>query len=188
MGRHSGFIACYASLALNDADFVLIPEVPFSLEGERGLLPVLGRRLAERGHAVIVVAEGAGQELIQRMAAATDASGNTRLQDIGLFLKQRIGDYFAGTGIELNLKYIDPSYAIRSVPANPYDSVYCIRLAHNAVHAAMSGRTEMVVGRWHGRFVHVPMQLAIRERNKVDPDGDLWLSVLESTGQPRCFG
>ena len=95
---------------------------------------------------------------------------------------------FRQAGVELNLKYIDPSYAIRSVPANPYDSVYCIRLAHNAVHAAMSGRTEMVVGRWHGRFVHVPMQLAIRERNTVDPDGDLWMSVLESTGQPRCFG
>jgi 6-phosphofructokinase 1 len=188
MGRHSGFIACYASLALNDADFVLIPEIPFRLEGERGLLPVLGRRLAERGHAVIVVAEGAGQELIEQCPASTDASGNARLQDIGLFLKQRISDYFALAGIELNLKYIDPSYAIRSVPANPYDSVYCIRLAHNAVHAAMSGRTEMVVGRWHGRFVHVPMQLAIRERNSVDPDGDLWMSVLESTGQPRCFG
>ncbi|HWC89259.1 MAG TPA: ATP-dependent 6-phosphofructokinase [Pirellulales bacterium] len=188
MGRHSGFIACYASLALNDADFVLIPEVPFNLEGERGLLPVLARRITERGHAVIVVAEGAGQELMQACAAATDASGNARLQDIGLFLKQRISDYFAVAGIELNLKYIDPSYAIRSVPANPYDSVYCIRLAHNAVHAAMSGRTEMVVGRWHGRFVHVPMQLAIRQRNTVDPDGDLWMSVLESTGQPRHFG
>jgi 6-phosphofructokinase 1 len=187
MGRHSGFIACYASLALNDADFVLIPEVPFQLEGERGLLKVLQRRVQECGHAVIVVAEGAGQDLIEQTKATTDASGNARLQDIGLFLRQRITDSFASAGIELNLKYIDPSYAIRSVPANPYDSVYCIRLAHNAVHAAMSGRTEMVVGRWHGRFVHVPMQLAIRERYRVDPNGDLWMSVLESTGQPREF-
>src|SRR5438093_741909 len=89
--------------------------------------------------------------------------------------------------MELNLKYIDPSYNLRSVPANPYDSVCCIRLAHNTVHAAMSGRTEMVVGRWHGRFVHVPMPLAIRERYQVDPHGDLWMSVLESTGQPWEF-
>lgn len=188
MGRHSGFITSYAALAKSDANFVLIPEVPFQLEGERGLLGALRERLRQRGHAVVVVAEGAGQDLMGPCGSGTDASGNARLQDIGLFLKQRITEYFAGLGLELNLKYIDPSYAIRSVAANPYDSVYCIRLAHNAVHAAMCGRTEMVVGRWNGRFVHVPIPLAIRERNHVDPNGDLWMSVLESTGQPRIFG
>jgi 6-phosphofructokinase 1 len=187
MGRHSGFIACYASLAMSDPNFVLIPEVPFRLEGERGLLNVLRERIERRGHAVLVVAEGAGQDLMEQASRQTDASGNARLGDIGQFLKQKINDHFAGLGVELNLKYIDPSYAIRSVPANPYDSVYCIRLAHNAVHAAMSGRTEMVVGRWHARFVHVPMALAIHERNSVDPAGDLWMSVLESTSQPREF-
>ncbi len=187
MGRHSGFIACYASLAKCDANFVLIPEVPFQLEGESGLLNMLRARIERRGHAVIVVAEGAGQDLMQQTQRLTDASGNVRLGDIGLFLKREIEQYFDRIGMELNLKYIDPSYAIRSVPANPYDSVYCIRLSHNAVHAAMSGRTEMVVGRWHGRFVHIPMATAIRERNRVDPDGDLWMSVLESTGQPRDF-
>ena len=187
MGRHSGFIACYASLAKCDANFVLIPEVPFRLEGEGGFLNHLRDRIARRGHAVVVVAEGAGQDLMQQAGRATDASGNVRLGDIGVFLKGEIEQYFQRIGMELNLKYIDPSYAIRSGPANPYDSVYCIRLAHNAVHAAMSGRTEMVVGRWHGRFVHIPMATAIRERNRVDPDGDLWMSVLESTGQPREF-
>jgi 6-phosphofructokinase 1 len=189
MGRHSGFIACYASLALNDANFVLIPEVPFRLDGQGGLLNFLKMRLEESGHAVIVVAEGAGQELLESGHAenAKDASGNARLHCVGLFLKHRIVEHFAKLGTELNLKYIDPSYAIRSVPANPHDSVYCLRLGHNAVHAAMSGRTEMVVGRWHGRFVNVPMALAIRERYTVDPDGDLWTSVLESTGQPRQF-
>lgn len=187
MGRHSGFIACYSALAMSDANFVLIPEVPFRLEGENGLFATLKQRIARRGHAVIVVAEGAGQDLIGAAHHQTDASGNVKLDDIGVFLKQKINEYFAGLGWELNLKYIDPSYAIRSVPANPYDSVYCIRLAHNAVHAAMSGRTEMVVGRWHGRFVHVPMALAIRERYCVDPHGDLWTTVLESTGQPREF-
>lgn len=187
MGRHSGFITSYASLAKSDANFVLIPEVPFQLDGEQGLLAALRERLRQRGHAVVVVAEGAGQDLMTPSAGQTDASGNAKLQDVGLFLKQRITEYFAGLNLELNLKYIDPSYAIRSVAANPYDSVYCIRLAHNAVHAAMSGRTGMVVGRWNGRFVHVPIPLAIRERNHVDPNGDLWMSVLESTGQPRQF-
>lgn len=190
MGRHSGFIACYASLATSDANFVLIPEVPFALEGENGFLAALRRRLQERGHAVVVVAEGAGQDLLAAVgshAAGTDASGNAKLHDIGIYLRQKITDSFAAQKLELNLKYIDPSYAIRSVPANPYDSVYCIRLAYNAVHAAMCGRTEMVVGRWHGRFVHVPITLAIRDRYRVDPDGDLWISVLEATGQPRQF-
>jgi len=188
MGRHSGFIACYASLAEPDANYVLIPEVPFQLDGPHGLLEHLLERVRRHGHAVIVAAEGAGQDLIPDTAAGVDASGNRRLEDIGLHLKTRITRHFAAAGVELNLKYIDPSYAIRSVPANPYDSVYCLRLAQNAVHAAMAGRTEMVVGRWHGRFVHVPIPLAVSHRNQVAPDGDLWLSVLEATGQPRSFG
>lgn len=187
MGRHSGFIACYAAIAKSDANYVLIPEVSFQLDGPQGLLTSLQERLKRRGHAVIVAAEGAGQSLLAECPKMTDASGNARLGDIGLFLKDRINAHFASQGIELNLKYIDPSYLIRSVPANAFDSVYSLRLTHNAVHAAMCGRTEMVVGRWHGRFVHVPIPLAIRERNQVDPNGDLWMSVLESTGQPPSF-
>ena len=192
MGRHSGFIACYASLAMSDVNFVLVPEVPFQLEGDRGLLAVLRRRLDRRGHAVVAVAEGAGQDLMEAemkdVPGGTDASGNKRLTDVGPWLRSRITAYFRSIGMELNLKYIDPSYAIRSVPANPHDSVYCVRLAHYAVHAAMAGRTEVLIGRSRGRFVHVPMALAIRQRNKVDPHGDLWESVLEATGQPRSFG
>jgi 6-phosphofructokinase 1 len=187
MGRHSGFIACYASLAMSDANLVLIPEVPFQLNGECGLLAFMRRRLETRGHAVVVVAEGAGQDLMENSGDGTDASGNKKLIDVGPWLRDRITSHFKSIGVELNLKYMDPSYSIRSVPANPHDSVYCMRLAHNAVHAAMSGRTEMMVGRWHGRFVHIPMSLAVRERNLVDPNGDLWLSVLEATGQPRTF-
>ncbi len=188
MGRHSGFIACYACLAKSDADVVLIPEIPFCLEGNGGLLDFLHRRVRERGHAVVVVAEGAGQQLLADEPVSTDASGNRKLHDVGLFLARRIGEYFDTVGAELNLKYIDPSYVIRSVAANPYDSVYCIRLAHAAVHAAMAGRTEMVVGRWRRRFIHLPIQLAIGHRNQVDPAGDLWMSVLEATGQPARFG
>jgi 6-phosphofructokinase 1 len=182
MGRHSGFIACYAALAKNDADVVLIPELPFELDV---LLEHVRGLVLKQGHAVIVVAEGAGQEHVS--GEGTDASGNARLGDIQTFLQERIGQDFAANGLELNLKRLDPSYAIRSVPANPYDSVYCVRLAHAAVHAGMAGRTEVVVGRWHGRFVHIPIGVAISKRSTVDPNGDLWLSVLESTGQPSQF-
>ena len=187
MGRHSGFIACYAALAEPDANYVLIPEVPFALDGPGGFLAHLTRRVRDRDHAVIVVAEGAGQDLVPAEEAGVDASGNKKLHDIGLFLRRRITDHFATEGLELNLKYIDPSYAIRSVEANPFDSVYCIRLAQNAVHAALAGRTELVIGRWRGRYVHIPMALAVSRRNQVCPDGDLWLSVLEATGQPLNF-
>jgi 6-phosphofructokinase 1 len=187
MGRHSGFIACHAALSRGDADFVLIPEVPFDLDGDDGFLACLRRGVAERGHAVVVVAEGAGQEHLAGGPETHDASGNIRLRDIGQLLRQRIGEDFAAAGMEVNIRYFDPSYAIRSVPADPYDSMYCSRLAHAAVHAAMAGRTEMVVGRWNGRFVHLPMSLIVGGRNQVDPDGDLWLSVLEATGQPQRF-
>jgi len=181
MGRHSGFIACYAALASHDVDFVLIPEVPFLLEP---FLRELRDRVRQRGHAVVVVAEGAGQDLLE-YDGAVDASGNARLADIGGLLRQRITAEFAGPGEELSLRYVDPGYAIRSVPANGWDAVYCLRLAQAAVHAAMAGRTAMVVGRWHGRFVHIPIPVATGSRNQVDPNGDLWMSVLEATGQPE---
>jgi 6-phosphofructokinase 1 len=187
MGRHSGFIACYATLASLDVDFVLIPEVPFRLEGDRGFLAQLRRRVEKRSNAVVVVAEGAGQDLMTP-ASGSDASGNVRLADIGQLLRDRILHHFGRAGVELSLRYVDPGYAIRSVPANAYDGVYCIRLAQAAAHAAMAGRTAMVVGRWHGRFVHVPIALATGSRNQVDPDGDLWMSVLEATGQPPSLG
>ncbi|MBP2365312.1 ATP-dependent 6-phosphofructokinase [Pseudonocardia parietis] len=187
MGRHSGFIACYASLVRSDADAVLIPEVPFELDGETGLLNHLRRRVSQRGHAVVVVAEGVGQEMLPPVGR-TDASGNAKLADIGPWLRERIAGSFTDAGMETTVRYVDPSYLIRSVPANPYDSVYTVRLSQAAVHAAMSGRTAMVVGRVRRRFVHMPMNLAVSRRNQVDPHGDLWMAVLESTGQPWRFG
>lgn len=186
MGRDSGFIACYAALAGSNVDFVLIPEVNFDLEGDNGLLESLRLRLLKRRNAVIVVAEGAGQHLMQS-GDETDASGNKRYGDIGQFLKDRINGYFKSRKTEVNLKYIDPSYIVRSVPANAQDNVYCSRLAQSAVHAAMGGKTGMLVGRWHGSFVHLPLHLVTEGRRKVDPTQELWHSVLECTGQPAVM-
>ena len=192
MGRHSGFIACYAALANDRADVVLIPEVAFTLEGAGGLLARVEQHIRERGHIVIVVAEGAGQELLEAEGrtdpeGATDASGNVKLGDIGQLLRDRITDHLSEVGLPPIVRYIDPSYSIRTRAANAYDAVYCLRLAHAAVHAAMAGRTETVVVRWRRRFVHIPMPLITSHRNRVDPDGDLWMSVLEATGQPDEF-
>ncbi|MBN1941984.1 MAG: ATP-dependent 6-phosphofructokinase [Phycisphaerae bacterium] len=186
MGRDSGWIACHTALATSLANFVLIPEVPFQLHGPKGFLPCLQSRLRHRRHACIIVSEGAGQDLITG-ETGRDASGNAKYKDIGLFLKQQIKDHLTAEGMEHTIKYIDPSYMIRSVPATPNDSLYCLRLAQAAVHAAMSGRTEMVVGRWREKFVHVPISLSTCGRKTVDPEGDLWLSVLENTGQPAVF-
>jgi 6-phosphofructokinase 1 len=188
MGREAGFIACYAALASGDADFVLIPEIPFKLDGEDGVLARVRRQACERGRAVVVLAEGAGQEHIPEPKRGLDASGNLKFHDIGAFLKERIAADSAASGADLNIRYFDPSYAIRSVPANSYDSVYCLRLAHGAVHAGMAGRTATVVGRYHGRLVHVPMSLIVSERKSVDPGSDLWQSVLEVTDQPSRIG
>lgn len=183
MGRDSGFIACYAALAGSNVDFVLIPEVHFELEGECGLLEALRYQLAKRKNAVIVVAEGAGQHLLPE-PTNTDPSGNVKRGDIGAYLKERINAFFKERRMAASLKYIDPSYIIRSVPANAQDNVYCSQLAQHAVHAAMAGKTNMLVGRWHGAFVHLPIGIATHGRRKVDPKGELWHAVLESTGQP----
>lgn len=187
MGRDSGFIACHASLANNDVNYVLIPEVSFKLEGEDGLFRSLQRRLARRKHAVIVVAEGAGQDLLNA-GSSTDASGNRKLGDIGVFLKEEIAKHFREEKMAVTIKYIDPSYTIRSVSASPQDNVYCSILAKHAVHAAMAGKTGMLIGRWHGTYVHLPFELVTKGRQKVDPNGELWRSVLESTGQPTVIG
>ena len=179
MGRDSGFIAAYSVLVGSQVNFCLVPEVPFRLER---LLDDLGERLARRSHAVIVVAEGAGQDLCQQ-SGERDASGNVKYGDIGLFLRDAIKKHFAARGTEISLKYIDPSYIIRSVPATPHDSAFCLLLGHCAVHAGMSGRTNMVVGFWNHQFTHVPISLAVSARKKIDPHGALWSSVVASTGQ-----
>ncbi len=179
MGRHAGFIAANATLANSEVNFCLVPEVKFSMDN---FLTGLKKRLKERSHAVIVVAEGAGQDLIEGPSEVDD-SGNIKLSDIGLFLKERILDFFKAEKVKVTLKYIDPSYTIRSMPANPHDSVFCLLLGHNAVHAAMAGRTDMLVSYWNGEYTHVPIALAVSKRKQIDPAGRLWGSVLESTGQ-----
>jgi len=182
MGRQSGFIAASAALDKRLANFVLIPESDFDMDGPHGFLAVLERRLTERKHAVIVVAEGAGQQYCG--VEGTDDSGNQRLGDIGLYLKQRISGYFQSINMEINLKYIDPSYLIRSVAATANDSVFCGFLAQTAVHAGMAGKTNMVVGMLNDEFVHIPIRLVVSGRKRIDVAGKLWNSVLEATGQP----
>jgi 6-phosphofructokinase 1 len=181
MGRDSGFIAAYSVLVDGQVNFCLIPEVPFTLDR---FMTELRQRLERRGHAVVVVAEGAGQDLMARREER-DASGNVKHGDIGVFLRDAIIRGFKESGTPVSLKYIDPSYAIRSAPAAPHDSAFCLLLGHNAVHAGMTGRTDMVVGFWNHQFTHVPIGLAVSARKTIDPDGTFWSSVLASTGQPR---
>ena len=182
MGRDSGFIAAHATLASSDVNLVLVPEVPFRLEG---FLSFLEKRLKRKSHAVIVVAEGSGQDLVP--SEVTDASGNKKLGDVGIFLKKAIIDHFKDSGTEVTVRYIDPSYTIRSAPANANDSGFCFQLAEKAVHAAMAGRTAMIVGLWNAHFVHVPIERAIEERKQIDLLGPLWQSVLENTGQEQLL-
>jgi len=185
MGRQSGQIAAGAALAQKDVNYVLIPEVPFDLDGDNGFLKILEKRLKDRGHCVILVAEGAGQEHAKRIddPIQTDASGNLKLADVGQYLKTRIEKYFDEIDMEINLKYIDPSYIIRSVPANASDSNYCNALGQYAVHAGMAGKTSMLVGLMKDEFVHLPLNV-VTSGKKIDPEGNIWMRVLETTGQP----
>lgn len=191
MGRDSGFIAAQATLASREVNYCLIPEVRFQMEGEYGLLATLERRLASRNHALIVVAEGCGAALADQ-EVERDASGNVRYaqggkNDIGPLMRDRITDYFKQRKIPISIKYIDPSYMIRSVPANANDSVFCDALARYAVHAGMAGKTDLMVGRRHHIFTYIPLEVATSERRTIDADGSLWLAVTEATGQPRLL-
>ncbi|MBF0225415.1 MAG: ATP-dependent 6-phosphofructokinase [Desulfobacterales bacterium] len=182
MGRDSGFIAATAALSQMDVNFVLIPEVDFDLEGPNGFLATLEQRLNHRKHAVIIVAEGAGQKFFEG-AREKDPSGNIKHHDIGLFLKDKINSYFKGKGMELNLKYIDPSYMVRSLPANANDHVFCGFLGRDAVHAGIAGKTKLLIGYCNEQVVHVPLELSAGKRKIISPNSKLWHSVLEATGQ-----
>jgi 6-phosphofructokinase 1 len=184
MGRDSGFIAASASLATQEVNFVLVPEISFDLYGPRGFLKVLRKRLETKHHAVVVVAEGAGQELFESGENKKDASGNVLHKDIGVFLKGKIKEEFDSKEFPYSIKYIDPSYIIRSAPANPNDSKFCTLLAQNAVHAALAGKTDFVVGYWNNEFTLLPIPMAVANRRKIDVEGELWWNVLEATGQP----
>jgi 6-phosphofructokinase 1 len=188
MGRDAGFIAAGATVASQEVNYTLIPEVPFRLQGEGGLLPHLKQRILARKHALIVVAEGAGQDLLAGGPVECDASGNVKHRDIGTFLKRQIQDYFCREGIAVELRYIDPSYLIRSTPANTGDSLLCDQLARNAVHAAMAGKTDLIIGFWQNHFVHVPIEVVVQHKKRLHEQNELWAAVLEATGQPARFG
>jgi len=183
MGRHAGFIAAGATVASQDVNFTLVPEVPFVLDGEDGFLEALKERMLRRAHAVILVAEGAGQHLMSGGEDKYDASGNLKSKDIGIFLRDRIETYFKAEGIPFALRYFDPSYMIRSVPACADDAVLCDFYARNAVHAAMAGKTGLVIGQHHGVFTHVPISLLAGQKKQLDLNSPAWLGVIASTGQ-----
>lgn len=187
MGRDSGFIAANAALSVQEVNCVLIPEMDFELYGPRGFLKWLKNRLEKKQHALVVVAEGAGQNLFENDTNEKDASGNIKFKDIGLYLKDKIKEEFVGKNFPFTIKYIDPSYIIRSAPANANDSLFCNLLAQNAVHAAMAGRTGFVSGYWNTQFTLLPIPAATQSRKRIDIEGELWSNVLETTGQPSSL-
>jgi 6-phosphofructokinase 1 len=184
MGRHAGFVTAGAVVASQDVNFALIPEVPFKLEA---FLAALKQRMATKPHAVIAVAEGAGQHLLDADRGERDASGNVKLKDIGPFLCEAIKSYFKTEGITVVIRYFDPSYQIRSRPANSEDALLCDLYARHAVHAAMAGKTGVVIGFLHERFIHVPIELLATHTKRLDPGSGWWRSVLAATGQPAQF-
>ena len=188
MGRNSGMLTATAAAAVNDVDFVLVPEVTLFLDGENGFLNVLTKRVVEKGYVTIAVAEGAGQHLFSETDKSRDASGNVKLKDIGRFLKDRINQEFSQNGIEVTLKYIDPSYMLRAQPTSADDSIFCAHLGQQAVNAAMAGKTGVMVGYAHDLFTYVPLEAVALGKKHLDVNGPLWLSVLAATGQPPHWG
>lgn len=184
MGRYAGFIACGATLASQEVNFTLIPELPFTLGSEGGFLTALYKRIVKRGHAVVVVAEGAGQDLFSEGETGADASGNRRLNDIGELVRDRIREHFQAKETPVEIKYFDPSYFIRSVPANGTDCILSDQMARMAVHAGMAGMTGVLVGHTNNVFTLVPIDLAVSRKKRVYLDGSMWRSVLATTGQP----
>jgi len=187
MGRHSGFIAAHAAIAARGVDVCLVPEVPFTLEGDDGLLNYIEARVAEKGSCVVVVAEGAGQDLLAEAAkaAGVDASGNAKLAEIGPHLKQAIDAHMRAAGKPPSIKYVDPTYMVRATPATAADNILCLQLAHDAVHGAFAGFSRFMAGRVNGRSVYIPLEEAVGKRNAIRPSGNFWQQLVYATGQPN---
>jgi 6-phosphofructokinase 1 len=185
MGRSAGFLAAFAALGSGDVDLVLIPEVPIVLEGPNGILPFLRRRIKEQGYAVVVVAEGAGEELLG-VSEVKDAGGNRALPEIGPYIQKMAREYFARFDEEATIKYVDPSYSVRSIPANAADALYCQQLAMDAVHGCMAGLTGFSVGVVNKSPVYIPIPLLVQTSPRnLDPHGMTWTQILAMTGQPN---
>ncbi|KAL7542294.1 hypothetical protein ACHAXR_013395 [Thalassiosira sp. AJA248-18] len=185
MGRSSGFIAAHATLGSGDVDLCLIPEVPIVLDGPTGCLPHLWERVKQKGYAVVVVAEGAGEELLGE-STEVDASGNKKLPQIGEHMKNVINKYFKEQGEDATVKYIDPSYMIRSVPANATDTLYCMQLGQNAVHGTMAGYTGFSVGLCNNKMCLLPIpELVATSPRQMNPKGRTWERILAVTRQPN---
>ncbi len=187
MGRHAGFITAAAVLASGEANFALIPEASVMLHGPEGFLSALERRLSVKEHAVVVVAEGAGQQWLDDCPEEYDASGNRKLGDVGTFLAEQIKTHFKNRKVPVSVKYFDPSYHIRSVHANAADSLLCDQFARAAAHAGLAGKTDMLVGLWHNHLIHVPLVISSDAKKDMSLEGELWTAVQALTGQQKWY-
>lgn len=183
MGRSSGFIAMHASLSSGQVDVCLIPEVPFTLDGELGVLQHLEHLLKTKGFCVVCVAEAAGQDLLQN-SGATDASGNVILSDIGVHMQQKIKTHFKDIGVPADVKYIDPTYMVRACRANASDAILCTVLGQNAVHGAFAGFSGITSCICNTHYVYLPITEVIKAPKRVNPNSRMWHRCLTSTGQP----
>ena len=177
MGRQSGFIAMYASIASGEVDVSLIPEVPFAMDGPNGVVEHIDYLLKAQGHAIVCLAEGAGQEFV--MQDGLDPSGNPILGDIGPWFCKKVKK-----ALGADVKYIDPTYMVRGCTANAHDKVYCNILGQNAAHAAMAGFTGCSVGLVNTHYVYLPIPMLIEKPRYVDPNSRMYQRLLASTGQP----
>lgn len=183
MGRSSGFITMHAALSSGQVDICLIPEVPFKLEGPYGVLEHLEHLIKTKGSAVICVAEGAGQEMLEK-TNATDLSGNVVLSDIGVYIQQKIKSHFKSIGVHSDVKYIDPTYMIRACRANASDAILCTVLGQNAVHGAFAGFSGITTGICNTHYVYLPVPEVIKSPRYVNPHSRMWHRCVTSTGQP----
>jgi 6-phosphofructokinase 1 len=175
MGRQSGFIAMYASIASGEVDVTLIPEVNFGMDGPNGVVEHLRYLLKAQGHAIVCLAEGAGQEYVT--TGGVDPSGNPLLGDIGVWFSKKVKK-----DLQADVKYIDPTYMVRGCTANAHDKVYCNILGQNAAHAAMAGFTGCSVGLVNTHYVYLPIPMLIERPRYVDQNSRMYQRLMASTG------
>ena len=148
-----------------------MPEKSFSVDA---LLRYVNEKLDEKDHCILVVAEGVNTRVV-------DGNGPVTVDgDVGPWLCAQLKANLES----ISLKYVDPSYAVRSAPSNAADTIFCSRLAQHAAHGALGGSTAFAVGTVNTHYVEIPLQDFANRAAVCAVTGRIFGDLVRSTGQP----
>jgi len=167
MGRGAGWIALSAALA-GGAEIVLIPEIPYDVNKVVDILK--GRISRGKGHAIIVIAEGAMAQGGSVVASKSDEAGRQDqvLGGVGYVLQKQIKAL-----LDVDTRVTVLGHLQRGGSPISYDRILATQFGVKAVEMVKEAKFGYMVSYRHPRIVSVPLKEAIANYNFVSLDHPL---------------